>query len=197
MFDRFSERARRAVVYAADAAREHRHDAIGTEHLLAGILVAGGPAAAALNSWGVTASALDDTLGAVSDADPAPAPATGHIPFTSTTKNVLAGALRQTSLLGHEEIDTEHLLLALLIDVDSPGVRALTELSSLSVEEMRAHVRDDLNHPPGPGPVYRVLVRLSDDEYTRAQAAAHAAGRDLDSWIQQRIIDALDQLDQQ
>ncbi|WP_029538231.1 MULTISPECIES: Clp protease N-terminal domain-containing protein [unclassified Rhodococcus (in: high G+C Gram-positive bacteria)] len=62
MFERFSDQARQVVVLAADIARAHHHDFLGTEHLLAGILDGGGPAAAALTAWGVTAPAIRGKL---------------------------------------------------------------------------------------------------------------------------------------
>ncbi|BAH55499.1 Clp protease N-terminal domain-containing protein [Rhodococcus opacus] len=93
---------------------------VGTEHLLVGILDAGGPGASALTSWGVSAPALESKLQGAS-APAASAPAAGHIPFTPKTKKVLEASLRQTALLGHEEIGTDHLLLALLDDPASTG----------------------------------------------------------------------------
>ena len=51
MFERFTERARRAVVLAQDEARMLNHDWIGTEHLLLGLIGEGdGVAARALES---------------------------------------------------------------------------------------------------------------------------------------------------
>jgi ATP-dependent Clp protease ATP-binding subunit ClpC len=38
MFERFTQRARNVVVHAQDEARDLRHDYIGTEHLLLGLL---------------------------------------------------------------------------------------------------------------------------------------------------------------
>ncbi|QHE74120.1 putative ATP-dependent Clp protease ATP-binding subunit (plasmid) [Rhodococcus sp. WAY2] len=57
------------VVLAAGAARTHHQNSVGTEHLLVGIFDAGGPGAAALTSWGVSAP------GGIR-------PAAGHIPNT-------------------------------------------------------------------------------------------------------------------
>ncbi|WP_255315081.1 Clp protease N-terminal domain-containing protein [Rhodococcus koreensis] len=115
VFERFSDQARQVVVLAAGAARAHHQNSVGTEHLLVGIFDAGGPGATALTSWGVTAPVLESKLAGVS-APAGSAPAAGHIPFTPKTKKVLEGSLRQTALLGHEEIGTDHLLLALLDD---------------------------------------------------------------------------------
>ncbi|MDI9980040.1 Clp protease N-terminal domain-containing protein [Rhodococcus sp. IEGM 1307] len=192
VFERFSDQARQVVVLAAGAARTHHQNSVGTEHLLVGIFDAGGPGAAALTSWGVTAPALESKLGGVS-APAGSAPAVGHIPFTPKTKKVLEASLRQTALLGHEEIGTDHLLLALLDDPASTGAHILTDLVTLSIGEMREHLRRELAHRPTPGPAHRIPIRLSDDEYTRAHAAARTAGQNLETWIHDRITDALEQ----
>ncbi|RYE37761.1 MAG: Clp protease ClpS, partial [Hyphomicrobiales bacterium] len=176
VFERFSDQARQVVVLAAGAARTHHQNSVGTEHLLVGILGAGGPGTAALTSWGVTAPALESKLaGASSPAGSAPA--AGHIPFTLKTKKVLEGSLRQTALLGHEEIGTDHLLLALLDDPASTGAQILTDLASLPISEMREHLRRELAHRPTPGPAHRSPIRLSNDEYTHA----HTAGQNLET----------------
>ncbi|MFD9669416.1 Clp protease N-terminal domain-containing protein [Rhodococcus sp. NPDC059968] len=98
------------------------------------------------------------------------------------TKKVLEGSLRQTALLGHEEIGTDHLLLALLDDPASTGAQILTHLASLSISEMREHLRHELAQQPTPGPAHRIPIRLSNDEYTRAHAAANTAGQNLETW---------------
>ncbi len=38
MFNRFTERARKVIVYAKEEARRFNHDYIGTEHLLLGLV---------------------------------------------------------------------------------------------------------------------------------------------------------------
>ncbi|MFD6064292.1 Clp protease N-terminal domain-containing protein [Rhodococcus wratislaviensis] len=68
------------------------------------------------------------------------------------TKKVPEGSLRQTALLGHEEIGTDHLLLALLDDPASTGAQILTDLASLPISEMREHLRRELAHRPTPDP---------------------------------------------
>ena len=55
MFERFTERARRAVVLAQEEARKLDHGYIGTEHLLLGLIHEGeGVAANALESLGIS-----------------------------------------------------------------------------------------------------------------------------------------------
>ncbi|MBC2898370.1 hypothetical protein H0B43_40320 [Rhodococcus wratislaviensis] len=56
---------------------------------------------------------------------------------------------------------------------------------------MREHLRRELPQQPTPGPAHRIPIRLSNDEYTRAHAAAHTAGQNLETWIHDHITDAL------
>ncbi len=59
MFERFTDAARRVVVFAQDEARTLRHHYIGTEHLLLGLLgEEEGVAAATLRRFGVTAATV-------------------------------------------------------------------------------------------------------------------------------------------
>ncbi|BAH48248.1 Clp protease N-terminal domain-containing protein [Rhodococcus opacus] len=97
------------------------------------------------------------------------------------TKKVLEASLRQTTLLGHEKIGTNHLLLALLDDPASTGTQILTDLASLPISEMHEHLRRELAQQPTPGPAHRIPIRLSNDKYTRAHAAAHTAGQNLET----------------
>jgi ATP-dependent Clp protease ATP-binding subunit ClpA len=59
MFERFTDRARQVVVEAQVSARQLEHGYIGTEHLLLGLLRAGGIAARVLDAIGVTAAAVE------------------------------------------------------------------------------------------------------------------------------------------
>jgi ATP-dependent Clp protease ATP-binding subunit ClpA len=58
MFERFTDRARRAMVLAQEQARMLNHDYIGTEHILLGLLEAEGVAAKALESLGISLDAV-------------------------------------------------------------------------------------------------------------------------------------------
>ncbi|MFE7422132.1 Clp protease N-terminal domain-containing protein [Rhodococcus sp. NPDC057529] len=188
MFERFSDQARHAIVLASDAARTHHHDHLGTEHLLAGIHAAGGPAAATLTSWGVTTGRLDTAL------DEIPSPPdfdeARHIPFTPKAKKVLEQGMQETSLLGHENIGTEHLLLGLLANTRSTGTQLLTRLTDMSAADMRERLHHQLTENPGHGPTHITPIRLTDTEHALCTAAAHKAGQRLDTWMHDRLVAA-------
>ena len=110
MFERFTERARQVVVLAQEEARTLRHNYIGTEHILLGLLrEQEGLAARALESLGVT---LDYVRGQVTQIVGAGEEvSTGQIPFTPRAKKVLELALREALSFGQNYIGTEHILL--------------------------------------------------------------------------------------
>ena len=130
MFERFTDRARRAVVQAQEEARTLNHDFIGTEHILLGLVGEGqGLAAKALESLGISMEAVRQR---VEDIVP-PGQVevrTGHIPFTPRAKKVLELSLSEAKLLGHRYIGTEHILLALLREGEGVAAQVLTGLGA-------------------------------------------------------------------
>jgi len=130
MFQRFTDRARRVVVLAQEEARTLGHDFIGTEHLLLGLVDEGhGVAAKALESLGIGLEAVRQR---VEDAVPPGTvePRTGHIPFTPRAKSVLELSLRESQLLGHRYVGTEHILLGLIRQGDGVAAQVLTALGA-------------------------------------------------------------------
>ena len=130
MFERFTDRARRAVVQAQEEARTLNHDFIGTEHLLLGLVGEGhGVAAKALESLGISMEAVRQR---VEDIVP-PGQVevrSGHIPFTPRAKKVLELSLSEAKLLGHRYVGTEHILLGLLREGEGVAAQVLTALGA-------------------------------------------------------------------
>jgi len=127
MFQRFTDRARRVVVLAEEEARLLRHNAVGPEHLLLGLLHEGeGVAARALESLGINREAVRQRVEQlIGEGQQAPG---GHILFTPRAKKVLELSLREAMALGHNYVGTEHILLAMLREGDSVAAQALTGL---------------------------------------------------------------------
>ena len=127
MFERFTERARQVVVLAQDEARSLRHNYIGTEHLLLGLLrEEEGLAARVLGELGVELEAVRAQVGRV--VGEGEEITTGQIPFTPRAKKVLELALRESRALGHQYIGTEHILLGLVRENDGVAARILLDL---------------------------------------------------------------------
>jgi len=135
MFERFTDKARHTVVLAQEEARALRHDHIGTEHLLLGLLrESDGAGASALTSLGIGLDAARDRVAAAAQpaqGGSAPPPMTsGHIPFTPQAKRTLELALREALQLGHDYIGTGHILLGLVRDPACRGASILFELGA-------------------------------------------------------------------
>ena len=129
MFQRFTDRGRRAVHLAQEEARLLGHNYLGTEHLLLGLLYEGeGVAARALASLGITREGVRGQVEEI--IGHGPSPVTGPVPFTPRTKKVLELSLREALALGHHYIGTEHLLLALLREGQGVAAQVLTRLGA-------------------------------------------------------------------
>jgi prophage maintenance system killer protein len=129
MFNRFTDRARRAVQLAQEEARLLRHDYVGTEHLLLGLLYEGeGVAARALESLGISREDVQRQV--VEIAGPGQGSPPRPLLFTPRAKKVVEISLREAMALGHHYIGTEHLLLGLLRDGEGVGAQALTRLGT-------------------------------------------------------------------
>ena len=135
MFERYTERARQVVILAQDEARALKHNFIGTEHLLLGLLrEQEGLACRVLESLDVTA---DDVRGRVVEiAGQGDEITTGQIPFTPRAKKVFEMSLREALSLGHNWIGTEHVLLGLIREKEGVAARILFDLD-LDAERIR------------------------------------------------------------
>ena len=138
MFERFTERARQVVVLAQDEARLLKHNYIGTEHLLLGLLrEQEGLAARVLDSLGVDIDDVRAQVGRiVGEGDEV---ASGQIPFTPRSKRILDLSLREALALGHNYIGTEHLLLGLARENEGVAMRILLD-QDLDAEAIRTAV---------------------------------------------------------
>jgi hypothetical protein len=129
MFERFTDRARRIVVWAQEEARTLEHDHVGTEHVLLGLIHEGaGVAVRVLESLEIGPEAVRQRVEEViGRGDHAPS---GHIPFTPRAKVVLKLALQESRQLGHDYIGTEHILLGLISEGDGVAARVLRDLGA-------------------------------------------------------------------
>jgi ATP-dependent Clp protease ATP-binding subunit ClpC len=150
MFERFSDRARRAIVQAQEEARLLNHDYIGTEHILLGLIAErAGVAAQALGSLNVTLEAAREQVREIIGQGSQERGQRGHIPFTPRAKKVLELSLREALSLRSEIISTEHLLLGLIAEGDGVGAQILERLG-VPAETVRARVLDLARTEPEP-----------------------------------------------
>jgi ATP-dependent Clp protease ATP-binding subunit ClpC len=145
MFERFTERARQVVVLAQDEARALKHNYIGTEHILLGLLrEEEGLAARVLDGLDITVEEVRAQVARiVGQGDEV---TTGQIPFTPRAKKVLELALREALSLGHNYIGTEHILLGLVRENEGVAARILLDFDA-DAEKIRNEIIRMLSGP--------------------------------------------------
>ncbi len=129
MFEKFTERGRQVIVLAQEEARALRHNYVGTEHILLGLLrEEEGLAARSLRSCGLSLERVRaQVIGIVGRGE---ADAGQQIPFTPRAKKVLEQSLRECQVLGQQQVGTEHILLALTREREGVAARILREFDA-------------------------------------------------------------------
>jgi ATP-dependent Clp protease ATP-binding subunit ClpA len=156
LFERFTDRARRVVVFAQEEARLLNHDYIGTEHILLGLVHETEPDV--LAELGITLAEVRQKVEeSVGRGTKEPA---GHILFTSRAKKVLELSLREALTLRNESIGSEHILLGLIREGHNTGCEVLQaigvdldRLRQLTISHAAAH-----SGPEGEGRITRIAV---------------------------------------
>jgi ATP-dependent Clp protease ATP-binding subunit ClpC len=167
VFERFTERARQVVVLAQDEARALKHNYIGTEHILLGLLrEEEGLAARVLDSLDITVEDVRANVARI--VGQGEEVTTGQIPFTPRAKKVLELALREALSLGHNYIGTEHILLGLVRENEGVAARILLDFDA-DAEKIRNEIIRMLS---GPG------RRPGSQASGGAQPAASAASQE-------------------
>ena len=145
MYERYTERARNVLRLAQDSAKAMKHNYLGTEHLLLGLLgEEEGLASVVLLNLGATYEEVEKIISKIvgqSDKPVVLAP-----PLTPRTKKVIELALREALSLGHNYIGTEHLLLAMVREGDGVGMRVLSEFD-IDADKVRNEVISLVSKP--------------------------------------------------
>src|SRR5438105_307411 len=172
LFERFTERARQVVVLAQDEARALKHNYIGTEHILLGLLrEEEGLAARVLESLDITVEEVRAQVARiVGQGDEV---TTGQIPFTPRAKKVLELALREALSLGHNYIGTEHILLGLVRENEGVAARILLDFDA-DAEKIRNEIIRMLS-----GPGRRQAGAAPAGEKTKSSKLLDQFGRNL------------------
>ncbi|HOQ08592.1 MAG TPA: ATP-dependent Clp protease ATP-binding subunit [Syntrophomonadaceae bacterium] len=154
MFRRFTQRARNAVIYAQEEARQLNHPAIGTEHILLGLLKEGeGVGARALLSMGIDLEKVRSEVTRIIGQGNTPVePPDGDLPVTPRAKKVFNNlAFDEARLQGVNYVGTEHLLLALLREEEGVAGQVLTSMG-VRLDQLRQQVMNLLGGDMQPNP---------------------------------------------
>jgi ATP-dependent Clp protease ATP-binding subunit ClpC len=128
MFEKFTERGRKIIIYAKEEAEKRQNDYLGTEHLFLAILREEDTLPMMiLKKMGLSAEELRIEIernlpSGVST------PTFGDIPFTPRAKKVLELAVEEARLLGHSYIGSEHLLIGLIREEEGIAGKILRSL---------------------------------------------------------------------
>ena len=124
---KFTNRAKKAIELANEAAIELGHNYIGTEHVLYGLTKEGsGVASKVLGNQEVTPDGVIDKIVELIGQEE---PITETLGFTPRTKRVIENAFIEARKLGYNYIGTEHLLIGILREGDCIAARILLELN--------------------------------------------------------------------
>lgn len=137
----FTEQVRRSLALAREHAVALKHEYVGTEHLLLGLLDDDGIPSMIFERGGVTPDRIEQLVkttlkqGKATHARP-------DLPYTSQAKRTLELSMREARDLNHSYIGTEHLLLGLLREEQGIGAQVLNSvgitLDGARAETLRA-----------------------------------------------------------
>jgi ATP-dependent Clp protease ATP-binding subunit ClpA len=134
--ERFTDRARKVMQLANKEAQNLRHEYIGTEHILLGLISEGnGLAANVLRNMDVNIRKLRVEVEKIVQSGPDVLVTVEHLPQTPTAKKVVEYAIDEARQLGHNYIGTEHLLLG-LIRVENCVARTVLLNAGVKLEEV-------------------------------------------------------------
>jgi len=130
MFEKFTERGRKVIIYAREEAEKRQNDYLGTEHLLLGLLrEEESLPMIILKKMGLSAEELrmevERNLPTGSNIL-----TFGDIPFTPRAKKVLELAVEEARLLGHSYIGSEHLLIGIIREESGIAGKILRSLGA-------------------------------------------------------------------
>ena len=138
MFNRFTQRAQKVLQLAQEEAIRMKHESIGTEHILLGLIrEGGGIAAKALEAIDVNTQLIEEgikELVGVGEKDVGPI-----VHYTPRAKKVIELSVDESRKLGHSYIGTEHLLLALIREGEGVAARVLGN-AGVSLNKARQQV---------------------------------------------------------
>ncbi len=136
--ERFTQRARRVLSLAHQEAERMRHNYIGTEHLLLGLIrEEGGVAGRVLRELGLEAERVQEIVERLTGTGQYRG---GKLDLSPGTQQVLEYAVEEARRMGHHYIGTEHLLLGLVRYGEGVAMDVLRKLG-VTPEQIRRQTR--------------------------------------------------------
>lgn len=138
MFNRFTQRAQKVLQLAQEEAIRMKHESIGTEHILLGLIrEGGGIAAKALEAIDVSFDTIEKGVESLVGSGSKEVGPIVH--YTPRAKKVIELSVDESRKLGHSYIGTEHILLALIREGEGVAARVLNN-AGVSLNRARQQV---------------------------------------------------------
>jgi ATP-dependent Clp protease ATP-binding subunit ClpC len=146
MFEHFTSEAIRVIMLAQEEARRLGHNFVGTEQILLGLMGEGtGVAAKVLTELGVTLKEARREVEKIIGRGTGFVPP--EIPFTPKVKSLFEQSFKEARSLGHNYINTEHLLLGLTEAGEGVAAKVLQNLG-VELQTIRSAVIRRLGDDP-------------------------------------------------
>src|SRR5690625_3336359 len=137
LFGRFTERAQKVLALSQEEAIRLKHNNIGTEHILLGLIREGnGIAAKALEALGINSEDIQKEVETLIGQGQSPMQS---IHYTPRAKKVVELSQDEARKLGHSYVGTEHILLGLIREGEGVAARVLRNLD-VSLNKARQQV---------------------------------------------------------
>ncbi|WP_332649122.1 ATP-dependent Clp protease ATP-binding subunit [Lysinibacillus sp. 54212] len=138
MFNRFTQRAQKVLQLAQEEAIRWKHESIGTEHILLGLIrEGGGIAAKALEAIDISPQMIESGIEELVGKGKENVGPIVH--YTPRAKKVIELSVDESRKLGHSYIGTEHILLALIREGEGVAARVLAN-TGVSLNKARQQV---------------------------------------------------------
>jgi methylenetetrahydrofolate dehydrogenase (NADP+)/methenyltetrahydrofolate cyclohydrolase len=138
-FEKFTERARQALLAAQSEAVARSQNYVGTEHLLLGLLrQADSTASKTIAGLGIHLEQIRQAASV--SLEPGPQPGSAQIGLSPRAKKVVELAVDEARQLKHPYIGTEHILLGLVLEEGGIGGQILRTLG-ITMNSARAEVK--------------------------------------------------------
>lgn len=185
----FTGKAQNALSKALSSASELGHTCIGSEHLLMGLLSESeGIAAKVLTERGVTLEKITKVIKEVSGVGEVTRLTAADM--TPRTKKIIEASAKAAMNMGHGYIGTEHLLLAMMDESDSYGVKMLSACGAQPADIRRdiiSHFGRDSEKQSSPGE----SMGASKKSQIKGCQTLSSYGRDLCSSAREGKIDPI------
>ncbi len=160
MLEQFTDSAQQAVKLAKQAAASCHHSYIGSEHLLLGLMrEPKGTAGAVLREFQVDEKKVQDLISQLisPESEVLTADREGYTP---RAEGILRSAIEEAHQFGSEKAGTEHILVAMLKDLECVGTRLLHTMG-VNLQKLYSRIMD--------------IMGVTDKRYRSLKRNAHSA----------------------